>query len=751
MAIFDLKANIDLKQNLNLYTTCKQLDSLNLILSVFDNSVQTNLTNYNVRLKAMKADKVPLVQEHTGISISGNVITIETDEQFTTTSGKTLIELQFIDEVTGKKKATFNLVLIVVSTTLEVERGISKATYTLLEELENKLDQASDFFENIEDAIVANNNLKKTISNSETAESNLETAITNANNKKNEVNAAITNATNKIAEVNTSISNANASKIVLDRSKEVADTTKSNLDSANELAEHNIEELNKLGDATDLAAKVQTNTENISKNTKSIEEVNSHLNDITKYGSHDVIALGLAVIDVPSVRTYSINSTALTDYATNNKGVELYFPSGQYNLNSTINFLYGASLNLHKEAVIIATNNMDIMFSFSNTDLTLGQGLNKTIRHQKITGGTINGNNKAKICIKAQGFQDFIIKDTRIQNFINKGIYSLEPSAELKIDNVYFFNETSTIDGIDNVTDNIAMDIQSTDNYIHNCTIVDCSIGIAIGKGGNYIDKVHYWINSGVRIPYSVAFWTQSTGYARWHHCVSDTAMIGFKCGNTTTWIEQCEIITSSFLTEYFPNATSTAIYIEDNTADYILNINNCSFANWSNGALTVQCLNISTSVDSVKRTNIQGNTYWGDIANKPREDYEYYSQTFTPSITGKTVAGTPTYTTRFGRYHRIGKQVWVTVNIKATMDATIDGDLLITGLPYYSATGNSALNVGFISNFPEQVINPTIIGNSNQITLYEVHEDKTCSTVWSQDIRLTTIEIWITGSYIIQ
>lgn len=282
MAIFDLKANIDLKQNLNLYTTCKQLDSLNLILSVFDNSVQTNLTNYNVRLKAMKADKVPLVQEHTGISISGNVITIETDEQFTTTSGKTLIELQFIDEVTGKKKATFNLVLIVVSTTLEVERGISKATYTLLEELENKLDQASDFFENIEDAIVANNNLKKTISNSETAESNLETAITNANNKKNEVNAAITNATNKIAEVNTSISNANASKIVLDRSKEVADTTKSNLDSANELAEHNIEELNKLGDATDLVAKVQTNTENISKNTKSIEEVNSQMNDIAK-------------------------------------------------------------------------------------------------------------------------------------------------------------------------------------------------------------------------------------------------------------------------------------------------------------------------------------------------------------------------------------------------------------------------------------------------------------------------------------
>ncbi|MDU6040684.1 MAG: viral A-type inclusion protein, partial [Clostridium butyricum] len=279
MAIFDLKANIDLKQNLNLYTTCKQLDSLNLILSVFDNSVQTNLTNYNVRLKAMKADKVPLVQEHTGISISGNVITIETDEQLTTTSGKTLIELQFIDKGTGKKKATFNLVLIVVPSVLEVDRSISKATYTLLEELENKLDQASDFFENIEDAIVANNNLKKTISNSETAESNLETAITNANNKKNEVDEAITIATNKIEEVEQSIINANNSKTELDASKTIADTTKIDLDNANVQAEKNIEELNKLGDATDLAAKVQTNTENISKNNKSIEEVNSQMNE----------------------------------------------------------------------------------------------------------------------------------------------------------------------------------------------------------------------------------------------------------------------------------------------------------------------------------------------------------------------------------------------------------------------------------------------------------------------------------------
>lgn len=150
MAIQDLTASLDLKQNLNIYATCKQFDSLNLILSIYDNSVQADLTNYNVRLKAMKADQVPLIQEHVGITINSNIVNIEADEQLTTTAGKTLIELQFIDNTTGKKKATFNLVLVVVPSTVSIDASISTATYTLLEELENKLDQATDYFESVE-------------------------------------------------------------------------------------------------------------------------------------------------------------------------------------------------------------------------------------------------------------------------------------------------------------------------------------------------------------------------------------------------------------------------------------------------------------------------------------------------------------------------------------------------------------------------------------------------------------------------
>ncbi|NRT78646.1 hypothetical protein [Clostridium beijerinckii] len=148
--IQNLTASLDLKQNLNIYAACKQSDNLKLILLVYDNSIQANLTNYTVRMRAMKADKVPLIQEHTGITITNNVVTIVADEQLTTTPGKTLIELQFINSITGEKKATFNLVLVVSSSTFEIDRKISTATYTLLQELENKLDQATDYFQNVE-------------------------------------------------------------------------------------------------------------------------------------------------------------------------------------------------------------------------------------------------------------------------------------------------------------------------------------------------------------------------------------------------------------------------------------------------------------------------------------------------------------------------------------------------------------------------------------------------------------------------
>lgn len=272
MAIYDLKANLDLKQNLNIYATCKQLDNLNLILSVYDNSVQTNLSNYTVRLKAMKADKVPLIQEHTGISTSSNIVTIVADEQLTITSGKTLMELQFIDNSTGKKKATFNLVLNVVSSTLEIDRSISKATYTLLEELENKLDQASDFFENIDTATNINNELKDTINTANSKNNTLTETINNSNTTNDTLNNLNTVAT----QTKNDLENQNSQAV----------TNKTNLDSANSQAVLNYEALQQLGDATELAIKVEQNTtqlNDIAINFESFPRLSDETNDYNRF------------------------------------------------------------------------------------------------------------------------------------------------------------------------------------------------------------------------------------------------------------------------------------------------------------------------------------------------------------------------------------------------------------------------------------------------------------------------------------
>ncbi|GEQ22292.1 hypothetical protein CBU02nite_27980 [Clostridium butyricum] len=341
MAIYDLKANLDLKQNLNIYATCKQLDNLNLILSVYDNSVQTNLSNYTVRLKAMKADKVPLIQEHTGISTSSNIVTIVADEQLTITSGKTLMELQFIDNSTGKKKATFNLVLNVVSSTLEIDRSISKATYTLLEELENKLDQASDFFENIDTATNINNELKDTINTANSKNNTLTETINNSNTTNDTLNNLNTVAT----QTKNDLENQNSQAV----------TNKTNLDSANSQAVLNYEALQQLGDATELAIKVEQNT--------------TQLNDIVQ-------------LNAESYRCLYPNDDDLIEYLfsfNDGKTRKINFPNRTYSLTKTV------TIDLYYFSV----NGNNTIFDFTNLTEKIGLKIVASNNINSLSGITI--------------------------------------------------------------------------------------------------------------------------------------------------------------------------------------------------------------------------------------------------------------------------------------------------------------------------------------------------------------------------
>ena len=246
MALCNLSLNLDLNNNMNVFVNCKQFDTLNINFNIFKSGLAEDLKDYKARLKAFKSDQTTLVQEHTGVTISNNVVTVKASEQLTNVSGNTIIELQFYNKITGEKKSTYNIILTVYESSINVDGSISKSTYTLLEELEYKLDQATDYFESIEKATNLNNDLKLNITQattlSATLKDNTDKGTTIDNSLKENIPKATEGNTTLLATIETS------------------KTTKTGLDEsikkANDFITAN-------GNISELATKVDQNTKDI--------------------------------------------------------------------------------------------------------------------------------------------------------------------------------------------------------------------------------------------------------------------------------------------------------------------------------------------------------------------------------------------------------------------------------------------------------------------------------------------------------
>lgn len=280
MSIRDLPvAALDINNKYTVSLCCKQNDDIILNLSIFDKSVQADLSDYTVRLKAFKSDQIPLIQD-SKIRVTNNNIRIECSNQLTTTPCIVKAELQFVEKDTLKKKTTFFIEIEVGASALGGDGTVSTPTCTLLEEIDNKLDEIENIGQVLDEAKKVRDTLENDISTGNTTHTNIQQSITDANNKKIEVEIAISNANSKITEVDESITNADQSKAELDNSKELADQSKTELDSANTQAAENIAALEALGDVTELAKNVQTNTNNINTLQENVASNTSQLNDI---------------------------------------------------------------------------------------------------------------------------------------------------------------------------------------------------------------------------------------------------------------------------------------------------------------------------------------------------------------------------------------------------------------------------------------------------------------------------------------
>lgn len=466
-----LETNLDLKQNLNIYATCKQFDSLNLVLNIYSDSLQADLSNYNVRLRAMKADKVPLIQEHVGITIStnpSNMVTIEADEQLTTTSGKTPIELQFIDKTTGKKKATFNLVLIVVPSTLEVNASISKATYTLLEELENKLDQASDFFENIDDAIEINSELKgTTIPAANTSNSNLESSIDDANTAKLALDQSKTNATNIKNE--------------LDELNTTAINTKNNLDATNTTGQSLLNSLETFeqehADVTDIS--------------NQLASINADLSEI-------VNLINFPKYEVETDDTLRIDRA--TDFLVAKGGGKLILPIGTF---------VASYIKIKKNVIIEGQGFATTLKYADNTNteafiiLSDGQVTRACLRNVHIDG------NKANNTTSLMGTGIKIDGSTYVRN-VNDSDYDYTPDNNLLFENlwitecnnhglwVYGARESRFNNIMIGRCNNKGMLLGGSDNMYHNITSYwNYGIGIHVTSPNNKMSNIKAFGNQG--------------------------------------------------------------------------------------------------------------------------------------------------------------------------------------------------------------------------------------------------------------
>lgn len=281
MAIRDLPPiTLDINSKYTVYADCMQNDDIILHFKIFDKSIIADLSNYNIRLKAFKRDQIPLVQQ-TKITMVENEVAIQAHKQLTTTAGIVKSELQFIDKSTLKKKSTFYIEINVTADVFNVSDTLSAPTCTLLEEMDNKLDQLEDAIDEaekktaefqedmkviaeasekannlIDDLNDSNNKLQQTIDNSKVAKAELEETIENAEiainaeiEKGNATKAELTNAyvtaNDWLTKINEKNNVASQNCEILDSKNQVAETNKTALDEANEEAEAKLEEFKK--------------------------------------------------------------------------------------------------------------------------------------------------------------------------------------------------------------------------------------------------------------------------------------------------------------------------------------------------------------------------------------------------------------------------------------------------------------------------------------------------------------------------
>ena len=129
-----------------------------------------------------------------------------------------------------------------------------------------------------------------------------------------------------------------------------------------------------------------------------------------------------------------------------------------------------------------------------------------------------------------------------------------------------------------------------------------------------------------------------------------------------------------------------------------------------------------------------------------------YTEGTFTPTMTGGTVAGTTTYSAQAGFYRRIGNLVVVQFTVIGT-GATGTGNVVFGGLPFTiknqvngAPQGAMVTANGATFTFPASTTSPVFLGLINTLTGLSWVNGSTTSN--AQQMANTTFNFQVTCSY---
>lgn len=382
----------------------------------------------------------------------------------------------------------------------------------------------------------------------------------------------------------------------------------------------------------------------------------------------DYGAVGDGVVD---------DAAAIRQVALDNPTWALYFPPGNYKCMTGLTFPNGNSLILAADARIFAGAAMSILIDHEPDDSSLDGTPEyfELVMDRTIQGGTLDGNYLADTILKVSRQTGNRITGITFLNPVERGLWTARPGAEHIVTACTFRNLTDA----NSSAINTAIYNNSLATHYLDIVITDFNRGVFDDDSAMWA-RCHVW--NGVQTSRyedgTVCY--ETNGSSHFVQCYADTLQTGWKINDpfSQTRITFCTF----FISDYY--------YTEEIAEDHpptVLDVVAGARVFFSQNLVYGHPMGDTPLVTgATSKLTAFANFIDDNIVNDQRSEWQNGTQqgktVFTPTLIGHTTAGTHTYTTRTGTMTVSGNIVHYQINLTATLDATLAGELRITGIP---------------------------------------------------------------------